>query len=194
MDVIYYNKATALTNKVLLCGSSRIMVVGTSGSGKSTLGKKLSKALGLHNIELDALFWEANWKQTGLPDFRRKIVEELKGKNGFIINGNYSKTKDLTWGKCDVLLWLDYPRWLVMWLVVKRTIFRVCTGKKLWHGNAETLQKAFFSKDSIILWAWNTYRLRKREYAGFVKNNEVGVKTVIILKKPGFARLLLASL
>jgi energy-coupling factor transporter ATP-binding protein EcfA2 len=40
----------------------RIVVVGTTSSGKSTLAKALSERLNLDFIELDALYWEPNWK------------------------------------------------------------------------------------------------------------------------------------
>lgn len=41
----------------------RINVVGTSGSGKSTFGRQLSQQICAPYIEMDALFWQPNWKK-----------------------------------------------------------------------------------------------------------------------------------
>ncbi|MGO2246601.1 MULTISPECIES: hypothetical protein [Halomonas] len=44
----------------------KINVVGSSGSGKSTLSQQLSHVLGIPHIQLDPLFWRADWQ--GTPD------------------------------------------------------------------------------------------------------------------------------
>ena len=62
-------------------GRSRILVVGTSGSGKSTFAGNLSRIFGLKDIELDALFWKANWTQSDPEEFRDKIARAI-GKAG----------------------------------------------------------------------------------------------------------------
>ena len=39
----------------------RLVVVGTSGSGKTTMARALSGALGIPQIELDAINWQPGW-------------------------------------------------------------------------------------------------------------------------------------
>ncbi len=63
--------------------TAKILVIGTSGSGKTTLAEKLSKALGIKNIELDALFWKENWTQSSAEEFREKIVDSIKDTQGY---------------------------------------------------------------------------------------------------------------
>ena len=46
----------------------RIAVVGTSGSGKTTLAKALAAQLALPYIELDALNWQAGWRDLSRND------------------------------------------------------------------------------------------------------------------------------
>lgn len=41
----------------------KINVVGTSGAGKSTLARRLSEALSLPYIEMDALLWLPDWQE-----------------------------------------------------------------------------------------------------------------------------------
>ncbi len=171
--------------------SSKILVIGTSGSGKTTLAEKLSKMLGIKNIELDALFWKENWTQSSTEEFREKIVSSIKTAEGYVLHGNYNKVKDLTWGNVDTVIWLDYGRVVVMWRVLKRTIGRIITQEELWAGNKETFKKSFLEKDSIVLWAWNTYKKRKEQYSIMVKDNPYRIKEIVVLKSPKEAKSLL---
>ena len=167
---------------------SKILVVGTSGSGKSILAKNVSNILGIKDIELDALFLKENWQESSNTDFREKILQSIKGTSGYVINGNYNKVKDLTWGNADTVIWLDYSRFIVMWRVIKRTFIRIITQEELWSGNKETIKKSFFDKDSIILWAWNTYSKRKTQYKEMIKENPYKIKTYIVFKSPREAK------
>lgn len=47
----------------------KINVVGTSGSGKSTLAHRLAQQLNLPYIQMDQLYWRANWQGTPDEDF-----------------------------------------------------------------------------------------------------------------------------
>jgi len=140
----------------------RINVVGTSGSGKTTFGTELSRRLGVPRIELDALSWEANWVSVA-PEVLRERVAQAVAADTWVVDGNYSATRDLVWGRADTVVWLDYPFATVMWRVIVRTLRRSLRGEVLWSGNRESLRLAF-SRDSIILWALTTYWRRRRDY------------------------------
>ncbi|MEC8867694.1 MAG: AAA family ATPase, partial [Pseudomonadota bacterium] len=51
----------------------RINVVGTSGSGKSTLAQDMARRLNLPYIELDRLFWKANWTESTDDEYFPKL-------------------------------------------------------------------------------------------------------------------------
>jgi adenylate kinase family enzyme len=173
---------------------SRILIVGTSGSGKSTLARQISQKMGIPDIELDALFWKSNWTQSDPEEFRQKIANAISKNTGFVIHGNYNKVRDLTWGNADTVIWLDYSRSLVMWRVIKRSVLRIFKNESLWAGNKEGLRKTFFSKESIILWAWQTYEVRKKQYLESVKNPEYKNINVVRFEKPNQASEFLRSL
>jgi len=173
---------------------SRIVIVGTSGSGKSELARRLSRALGVRDIELDALHWKPNWEESGDEEFREKIRVSVAGAGGFVIHGNYGRVRDLTWGACDTMIWLDYPRAVVMSRVIRRTLGRILSREELWNGNVETWKSSVFSRDSIILWAWSTYAKRRRQYGSLTDDDCYGIRRMITLRKPRDPRLLLRSI
>jgi adenylate kinase family enzyme len=141
----------------------RINVIGTSGCGKTTFAKRIADQLDIPHVELDALHWLPNWTETPLDEFRAKVSDALQGET-WAIDGNYSKVRDMVWGRADTVVWLDYAYATVVWRVIWRTFKRALTREILWDNNRERLRDNLFSKDSIIWWAMTTYWRLKREY------------------------------
>ncbi len=160
----------------------RIVVVGTSGSGKTTLAAQLAALRGCQHIELDAIHWQRNWTETPMAEFSAKIALALTG-DCWVVDGNYGKGRETVWSRADTLIWLDYPLWLVLWRLLRRTVWRVMTRKELWNGNRENL-RAVFSRDSIFLWAIRTHPRRRREYADLPYRPEYTHLSKIRLRSP----------
>lgn len=140
----------------------RVVVFGTTGSGKSWLADRLSRRFGLRMVELDALFWGRDWQPAPLELFRYRVENEIRDGD-WIVVGVYGQVRDLTWRAADTLIWLDLPLPLVMWRLFWRTVRRAFTREELWGtGNRETFANAFFSRQSILLYALRTHR-RNRE-------------------------------
>jgi adenylate kinase family enzyme len=139
----------------------RIVIVGTTGSGKSSLGEILARRLGVSLIEMDSLYWGANWQEVEMSVFRERIAAATQ-KEHWVLVGNYSKVRDLTWARADTLIWLDYPFAVVFSRLLRRTVRRIVTKEPLWGGNQETWRKTFFDRKSILLWAIQTHRKFKR--------------------------------
>lgn len=143
----------------------KIVVIGTTGSGKSTLAGRLSKRTGLRVIELDRLYWGRDWQPAPLELFRHRVEREIKDDN-WIVVGNYAQVRDLVWRPADTLIWLDLPLGLVMSRLVRRTLRRAVTKEELWGtGNRESFGNAFFSRQSILLWALRTHRRNRERFA-----------------------------
>jgi adenylate kinase family enzyme len=161
----------------------RIHVVGTSGSGKTTLARRLAQVLGMPHVELDAIFWGPEWAQTPTDLFRQRTAQALSG-DAWTTDGNYSKVRDIVWGRADTVVWLSYPLPLILWRVTTRTLRRSLTGEELWSGNRETLRNAFFGRDSIILYALRTHRRRQRQYPALFKEPEYSHLRVVEMHSP----------
>lgn len=160
----------------------RICIIGTSGAGKTTLARQVSHLLMIPHVELDSLYWERNWVELPLDVFRSRVAESLAG-NSWIADGNYSKVRDIVWGNADTLVWLDYSFPLVMSRILWRTFRRVTTQQQVCNGNYETWKKAL-SRDSVILWALQTYRKRKREYPILFNKSEYSHIHIVQLSSP----------
>jgi adenylate kinase family enzyme len=144
----------------------RIVVIGTTGSGKSRLAERLARQTGLRIIELDALYWGRDWQGASVELFRHRVERETRDDDGWIVVGNYGQVRDLVWPPADTLVWLDLPLSLVMWRLLRRTVWRATTKQKLWGtDNCESWRQAFFSRHSILLWAWKTHRRNRERYA-----------------------------
>lgn len=140
----------------------RISVLGTSGSGKSTVGRAAAERLGIPFIELDAIRHQANWVELPDPDFRARVAALTAGE-AWVIDGNYSVVRDIVHSRATMIVWLDFPRWLVMVQVIWRSLRRALLRTELWNGNRERFC-AMFQADHPIRWAWNTHARRRREY------------------------------
>ncbi len=165
----------------------RIAVVGTSGSGKTTLAFRLARILGVPHVELDAIHWGPNWTPPSREVFRQRTAQALSG-NAWVTDGNYSAVRDIIWSRADTVVWLDYALPVVLARVLWRTIWRAFTREKLWNENQERVREAFFSRDSIILWALTTYRRRRREYPLLLGKPEHAHLAVVHLRSPRAAR------
>jgi len=74
----------------------RINVIGTSGSGKSTFSKMLAKKMNVPYVEMDALHWKANWKESSDEELFNKLKNALSSEK-WVLDGNYSKTEHIKW-------------------------------------------------------------------------------------------------
>lgn len=147
----------------------RINVVGSSGSGKSTFAKALAEKLGVPYVELDEVHWKPNWTESTEEELSRNLEAALSGDQ-WVLDGNYHRTVPIKWRRVQMVIWLDLPYWLILCQVITRTIGRSIRREVLWAGNQESLYKAFFQRDSIILWSLTNLRKVRRQYTREMQN------------------------
>jgi adenylate kinase family enzyme len=161
----------------------RIVVVGTSCSGKTTLAKNLVQALGVKHIELDSIHWLPDWVERPNDEFRNLVKKEVAA-DLWVLDGNYSKTRDIVWKRATAIIWLNYPFPLVAYRAVRRTTRRVFTRETLYSQNRETFKKAFLSKDSILLWVLTTFHRRRRDYPRLLQEISNSKIKVFVFQNP----------
>lgn len=128
----------------------KILIIGSSGSGKSTFARRLGKAANLDVIHLDRLYWKPNWIETDDKDQWRKTVENAMKGEEWIIDGNYSGTMEMRLEKCDTVIFLDMPRAMCVYRILKRVAFyRKGNRPDMADGCDERFDWEF------IKWVWN---------------------------------------
>ncbi|QEM82418.1 AAA family ATPase [Halomonas binhaiensis] len=144
----------------------KINVVGTSGSGKTTLARRLAQALSLPHIEMDVLHWLPDWQEKPDEQFFAELASMLEASPGWVLDGNYDRSRPIKWREIDLVVWVDYGFWQTLFQVVSRAIKRAWSKQELWPGtgNRESFRQSFFSRDSIILWSIKTWRSNRARY------------------------------
>jgi adenylate kinase family enzyme len=141
----------------------RVVVYGTTGSGKTTVAARIAQCLGVPHIELDAIFWLPDWTQKPPEEYKTEVVALLERyRDGWVCDGNYRELREITLPQADTVVWLWLPFRVIYWRLLKRTIRRAWKKESLWGTNRESLLKAFFSRDSLLLYAITSRRRHRR--------------------------------
>lgn len=170
----------------------RIAILGSTGAGKSTLARRLGDVLRLPIVELDDLHFDENWATAPLETFRRR-VERATASETWIAVGNYSKTRDLTWDRADLVIWLDYGWSRCLVQLGWRTSHRIVRRTRVCNGNVETLGRTV-SKDSLLLWFFESWPKKRREYERLFLELRSRDVTLVRLRSPRETRDFLAGL
>ncbi|MPY65821.1 AAA family ATPase [Deinococcus sp. SDU3-2] len=168
----------------------RIIVIGTTGSGKTTLARALATRLGVPHGEQDAWNHLPGWQEAPLEEFRAQVAAFTAG-NAWVMDGNYSKGRDIGWARADTLVWLDYPGQVVFGRLLRRTVRRIAGRQELWNGNREHLRNAVRT-NSPLPWFFKTHWKRRREMPGLFA--DYPHLRVVRLRTPGEAARWLAAL
>jgi adenylate kinase family enzyme len=166
-----------------------VSVVGTSGVGKSTFASSLALSLGCPFLELDSVYHQADWAPLETSVFRARVAAVVAGER-WVIDGNYSKVRDIVWARADTVVWLDLPRRVVMRRLVWRTLRRVAGRAELWNGNREHWRNLFTwdRQESVISWGWHTYGSNRARYAAAAADPANGHLVFVRLTSPRAVR------
>ncbi|MEG1210185.1 MAG: adenylate kinase [Leclercia sp.] len=150
----------------------KINIIGTSGSGKTTLARQIADELALPCIEMDRLFWRPDWQGTPDDVFFSKLEMALSASPGWVLDGNYNRTRALKWRDVDCVVWVDCGFTRTLWQAVTRAATRAWTQQELWPdtGNRESFRRSFFSRESILIWTIKTWRSNRARYLADMQN------------------------
>lgn len=165
----------------------RIHIIGSTGSGKTSLAADVSARLAIPHVELDDLHWEENWQEAELEVFRARLIQELSGE-AWVVDGNYSKVRDIIWSRVEMVVWLDYPVAIPFVRLIRRSLHRVFSRKLLWGRNRESFRAQFFSRESLFLYLLKTHWSRREMYAGMAKDQQYAAIRFVRLRSPGETR------
>jgi adenylate kinase family enzyme len=163
-----------------------------SGSGKSTLARELARRLDAPHVEFDAHFHGPGWTETPDDAFVASVAAATAGER-WVVDGNYSRTRETTWARATDFVWLDYPRWVATWRTVRRTARRLAFRTHLWNGNRERLSN-LFDPGHPIRWSWTQHPGSRARYEAVTADPRWAHVAVVRLRSPRETRDWLARL
>jgi adenylate kinase family enzyme len=138
----------------------RILIYGVTGSGKSTLAKRVSDATGLPYYPVDDLCWEPNWIE--VPAERQvEKIRQVCAEDEWVLDSAYGKWAEVALARADLVVALDFPRWVSLSRLLVRTLQRAVRKTPVCNGNVEEWRQSF-SRDSIILWHFKSFTRKRR--------------------------------
>src|SRR5437016_5668383 len=152
----------------------KILVIGPGGAGKTTFANQLGEILGIGVIHLDSLYWKAGWVEPPKLEWAATLAEVL-ARNAWIMDGNYSGSLWLRLDASDAVVFLDLPRLVCIWRVLKRAArYRNTTRPDMAEGCPERLSIDF------LVWIWN-YPKRTRPKIVNLLQERIGTREIIRL-------------
>lgn len=144
----------------------RVLVYGVTGSGKSTTAAAIGARTGLPVTLVDEATWLPGWVPVD-PAVQREMLGELVMGERWLLDTAYGAWLDLVLPRAELVVGLDYPRWLSFARLVRRTAARVVTREPMCNGNVETWRNVV-ARDSILVWHFRSFarkRARMRAWA-----------------------------
>ena len=111
--------------------------------------------------------WLPGWVQRP-ADEMRALAALAAAEPALVFDTAYGSFRDLVEPRAEVVIGLDYPRWISLGRLLKRTLIRVIDRRPICNGNVETFRQVF-SLDSIVVWHFRSFsrkRATMRAWAG----------------------------
>lgn len=147
---------------------SRILIYGVTGSGKTTLARRMGELTGLPWHSVDDLTWQPNWVVVPIDEQRRRI-DEIRAGEEWILDNAYGKWRAIPLDRAELIVALDYPRWLSLSRLIRHTLARVVCRHPVCNGNRETLRTQL-ARDSIVVWHFKTFQPKRARMRAWSSN------------------------
>ena len=157
----------------------RILVYGVTGSGKSTAAERIAAATGLPLHLADELTWEPGWVAVP-PEEQREIFDRITATDEWVLDTAYSSWLELTLERCELVVGLDYARWLSLARLLRRTAVRIVDRRSICNGNVETM-RGLFSRDSIVAWHFQSFARKRARIRAWAAAGDV---PILVFRRP----------
>jgi adenylate kinase family enzyme len=135
----------------------RVAILGSGGAGKSVLAAAVGERTGLPVVHLDVVYWQPGWTKPPRDQFGAKL-DAVVAEDRWILDGNFLRDDraDPRFARVDTVIFLDLPRRLCLWRIVKRRVQEARRPRRdLPEGCSESFDLEF------TRWVWN-YPLKNR--------------------------------
>ncbi|MCW2844501.1 MAG: hypothetical protein JWN22_2417 [Nocardioides sp.] len=158
----------------------RILVYGVTGSGKSTAAGRIAERTGLPLTLVDDLTWLPGWVAVD-PGVQRETFTAIAAGDRWVLDTAYGSWLDAVLPRAELVVGLDYPRWLSLSRLVRRSLVRVVDRRLVCGGNVETLRQ-LVRRDSIVVWHFGSFRRKRERMRAWAA--DPGGREVILFTRP----------
>jgi hypothetical protein len=158
----------------------RVVVIGCAGSGKSTLARQLASRTGLPLVERDGLGAE------GSAGYLSALTE-MAARPRWILDGAPYYADDLVYPAADTVVFLDYPKALVLWRVLRRTARVEVLRRRVGAHRPQGLP-ALRDPEHPLRWAWTSHADRHREGLALMARLDLAQTQILRFTRPAMAR------
>jgi len=160
---------------------ARVLFYGVTGSGKSSAAHAYAAASGLPEFSADDdIGWLPGWQQRSVEQ-QREIAADVAARDFWVLDSAYGVWRDIVVPRAELVVALDYPRWLSLARLTRRSVRRVITRQPVCNGNVETLAR-LFARDSIFYWHFNSFARKKRVFREWQADPDM--PPVLVFRKP----------
>ena len=156
------------------------MVIGCAGSGKSTLARRLASRTGLPLVERDALGPEGSAGYVS-------ALAAMAARPRWILDGAPYYADELVYSAADTVVFLDYPKALVLWRVLRRTA-RVEVLRRQAGAHRPQGLPALRDPEHPLRWAWASHADRHREGLALMARPGLAQTQILRFTCPAMAR------
>ncbi|MBT2536766.1 adenylate kinase [Arthrobacter sp. ISL-69] len=161
---------------------SRVLFYGVTGSGKSSAAHDYAAASGLPEYSADDdIGWLPGWQQRTVEQ-QREIAAAVAARDRWVLDSAYGVWRDIVVPRAELVVVLDYPRWLSLSRLLRSSLRRVITRQPVCNGNVETLGR-LFARDSIFYWHFNSFARKKRVFRQW--QTDPDMPPVMAFRRPG---------
>ena len=157
----------------------RILIYGVTGSGKTTMAARMSELTGIPWTEVDTLTWEPGWVEAQ-KEIQIERIQTICDRDEWILDSAYGKWLDIPLQRVELIIGLDYPRWLSLRRLVVRTLKRIRTGEEICNGNFETW-KNHLNSNGLVVWHFKSFARKRERIRKWARE---GKCKVVVLRHP----------
>ena len=191
VDPVDANLGSAAGREPTPAAPSRVLVYGVPGSGKSTAARAFPGATGLPEFSADDdIGWLPGWQQRTVEE-QRSIAASIAAQDRWVLDSAYGAWRDVVLPRAELIVGLDYPRWLSLARLVRRTLRRALTREPVCNGNEETIDRIFI-QDSILRWHFRSFTRKRQVMRGL--EADPGMPATILFRHPRELDVWLAQL
>ena len=161
--------------------AQRVLFHGVTGSGKTTAARAYAQAAGLPLYPYDDVVgWLPGWQQRPVEE-QLQMTAAIAAGDRWVVDSAYASVRELLLARAELVVALDYPRWLSLGRLLRRTVRRCLTGELICNGNTETW-RLVLSRDSIIVWHFRSFAAKRKSLAAM--RADPGMPPVISFRRP----------